>query len=581
MDVFGKLRRLSRRGPAYGWYIVRHVLVARMRFRIVERVEPHRRSRKWLVRVGCLAAAALIGFTLGGWIGCGIGISTAALILAWIGSTDRRAMKRELRHPKAYSREGAEPKTLATGLDLEASRLSGVHDEPATLRETVVLGEIDNDGRVKSKGGDLPFLLPIREENFVPRYRYDLELVAREGEILIRKDYRGDGKALLREASCLSRLGESPAAPGLRSVNRTACTIEKTFVAGPTLRDILVEAGAEILSAHTEHDEQLIRLDQGSRLEAVWRRGQEAFDRALGLSTHDLPENLPVALEDALNSIHAQGVTGCSLTFGNVVFSQPGGQAVFIDFDGARLHRGPRGTAFDLARDRDRRLFNRVYGTSIETEESARKALADELATPYAPIDLGRGLVTRGFWSVDSGTGRWEYLNRDALHNLIRDKRILDLGTHNGVLSLMMLREGARSVTAIEQEPKMAMAAQRLHKILEWRDIRRYDFGVRCTDMRAVLDEDWGTFDLVTAFCSLYYLSEEEMHQVLRRAAEIAPTLVLQAKTDTRADAHDEKATKSSLDFLTRAATEEGWTVAAIHNKPGFSRPVLIAHRAA
>ena len=48
--------------------------------------------------------------------------------------------------------------------------------------------------------------------------------------------------------------------------------------------------------------------------------------------------------------------------------------------------------------------------------------------------------------------------------------------------------------------------------------MRKLNIDVRTGDMRIFLYEDLGRFDVVTAFCSLYYLPEEDMARVIRAA---------------------------------------------------------------
>ncbi|MCB1037591.1 MAG: class I SAM-dependent methyltransferase, partial [Acidobacteria bacterium] len=184
-------------------------------------------------------------------------------------------------------------------------------------------------------------------------------------------------------------------------------------------------------------------------------------------------------------------------------------------------------------------------------------------------------------WSVDSGTGRWDFLNGPALSPLVPGKRVLDLGSHNCVLPLLMLRAGARQVVAVEQSEEVAASARRLQRLFEWRDIATYDLDLRLADMRAMLDSDWGSFDLVSSFCSLYYLEEEEMKRMVRRAAELAPVMVLQAKGDTRSRAPSNKAKKSAPEYLERLLRENGFPEVRSVAPRGFSRPLLIGRKGA
>ncbi len=449
----------------------------------------------------------------------------------------------------------------------EAASRAGGSSEPA------VLGRIDNDGRFLAACGPIPGLDEVTPEAFVPRYRYDLDLVLDGDAVQVRKDFRGDRRAFEREWRSLSVLAGLAGTPAVHRVEEARTVLFKSFVPGQTLRQRLVEAGARILSADTETEAELADLDPAARIEAVWARGRECLPQALA------PGWLR-ALEQRLDAIHRRGVTGFSLSFGNVVLHPETEEPWFIDFDAAETHRGPRGLRFAACRDRDRDLFNRIYGRSLLTEQSAQ-VLAREVATPYAPFDLGHGLASRGFWSVDSGTGRWETVNREPLRDLIQGRRILDLGSYNGLMPLLMLADGARQVVAVERAPEMVDRAGQLRRLLEWRDLRSYDLDLHRADMRAILDSDWGAFYIVTAFCSLYYLDEADMQRVVRKASELAPVMVLQAKTDTDAGAADNKAEKSSLLFLRSLLERHGFPRVSAVAPAGYTRPLLIGRQKA
>ncbi len=478
-------------------------------------------------------------------------------------------------------RQAADPESFRSARDWLPAEIweAALSRRREDLDEPLVLAEVDNDGRVKSADwvhGNLPDTDEVDAETFDPRRRHRLELVVDfkhdDGVILIRKDFLGDKQALRHEWRSLAALSGTPWCPKIYRADEERCHLYKSFVSGPTVRQRLNQAGARILSVDTDDDPELAELAGVARLEAVWKRGRECF--------HVLPDNFFAELEDHINAMHRGRVTGFSLTFGNVVLHQQK-RPWLIDFDLAERHRRARGLVFSVRRDRDRDLYNRIYGRDILTERSARQ-LAKSLSTPYSPFDLGCGVATRGFWSVDSGTGRWEALNRRVLSGLIKTggRRILDLGSYNALMPLLMLQAGAEEVVAVERSSKLVEQGEDLRRLFEWRDMRSYDgLDLRCADMRAILDGDWGTFDLVTAFCSLYYLEEDDMRRMVRRAAELAPILVLQAKTDTRRDAADGKATKSSLEFLTALLERDGLFRCHAVGPANYSRPLLIAER--
>ena len=221
-------------------------------------------------------------------------------------------------------------------------------------RGPIVLGRIDNDGRVLSFCGDLPGFERVDQATFVKRYRYDLDLVLVGNAVLIRKDYRGDRKAFLREWLSLATLGETCCSPVIHHVDEKHLRLFKSFVPGSTLRQRLVESGARILSIETDRDPELDGLSPLERIEAVWARGRGHFGEALGPSLVD-------SLEDRLEAIHGRCVTGFSLSFGNVVLHEESGEPWFIDFDAARVLRRTQSRAFKRCRERDRHLFTRIY----------------------------------------------------------------------------------------------------------------------------------------------------------------------------------------------------------------------------
>jgi SAM-dependent methyltransferase len=267
-------------------------------------------------------------------------------------------------------------------------------------------------------------------------------------------------------------------------------------------------------------------------------------------------------------------VTGVTGAFDDLV-RLPDGSLAFRRLPNARMF--PRQSARYLAtRDADREAFNRRFGAQILTERHVRRALAvhrSEVPAEYryyAPIDFGGGLTIGQVASTDSGTGRWEFFNRAVVAPLVAGKRVVDLGSNNGSLPLMMARDGARSVVGIELTPETAELARLNARILEWRDMRRYNVTVLTGDMRLFLGLDPDSYDIVTAFCSLYYLPWTDMAAIAARAAEAGATLVLQAN-----EAIGSNRPGTASDLL-RLMHDNGYPATTVYAPPGYSRPLLV-----
>lgn len=441
--------------------------------------------------------------------------------------------------------------------------------------QEMVIGRIDNDGRVLGLFGELPGLKNTSEADFEKKRQYLLEIVLINDQVLVRKDFCNNRFSFVREWYNLITLYGQANVPAVYKVDENRFWLYKNLIPGRTIRDILVDADAKILTVQTKNDPELMELNKASRIEAVWGRGRRYIKSSF--SNKFMSE-----LEDQLDKIHACGVTGVSLTFGNIIVDSKNSIPWFIDFDRARVHRSTSGLIFAYRRDQDRVKFNKIYGRDLMTEQSAREALVKHVHDEpgwYAPVEFGGGLTIGGFWSTDSGIGRWKFLNKDVVAPLVVGKRVLDLGCNDGVMSMMMLRSGAREVIGVEISPVFTERAKFVHKIFEWRDMKKYSFHTYNCNMLKILEADWGRFDLVTAFASLYYLQAEDMAKVVRKVSELVPVMILQAKTDTRAEAAEDKARKSSVAFLKELLEDNGFPKVETFGPPNYNRPLLVGRR--
>jgi 2-polyprenyl-3-methyl-5-hydroxy-6-metoxy-1,4-benzoquinol methylase len=280
----------------------------------------------------------------------------------------------------------------------------------------------------------------------------------------------------------------------------------------------------------------------------------------------------PEAVEALMTRAHAANLTGIRRGFAHLV-KLPDGSAAFAQLPGVRRHRS-RGIAFAIDRDVDRQAFNEAYGASILTEASARTLLRDVRAKAtgyrnYAPIDFGGGLTVGRFMSTDSGTGRWDFFNSRVVAPIVKGKRVLDLGSNNGSLLLMMLRAGASAVVGLELTPSIADVARLNARILCWRDMCAYDIQVLTRDMRCFLTEDLGRFDVVTAFCSLYYVPADDMARVIQRAARMGAQLILQANESIGN-------LPAQASVLRNIMAQNGYPIVTVYEEQDFVRPLLV-----
>jgi SAM-dependent methyltransferase len=297
-----------------------------------------------------------------------------------------------------------------------------------------------------------------------------------------------------------------------------------------------------------------------------------AIDRAA------IPGHAVDDLVAQVEALHRSAIAGVDDALDRVAFDAATGRLAFADLKDARQYPSRRSLAFAHRRDLDRCALNARFGLSLWTEASVRAALADLRAaildawdTDYAPIDFGMGLSVGTFAKTDSGTGRWDCFNGPVLAPLVAGKRVIDLGCNNGAMPIMMLRSGAVEVVGVERNPDLARAARLVCEIAAWRDVAPYRFEIRQDDMRVFASGACGRFDVVTAYCSLYYLPHDQMVEVARVARAMHAQLVLQGNTAFGGD--------GTAEGLAAVMREAGYRDPSIVRFKGFGRPLVIGDR--
>jgi hypothetical protein len=271
-------------------------------------------------------------------------------------------------------------------------------------------------------------------------------------------------------------------------------------------------------------------------------------------------------VERLMNRAHAAGITGVSCSFGNLVRTTEGTLA-FGDLTRARKHH-PSSVYFIASRDADRQAFNQTFGQSLPTESTTRQSLR-ELDSRRSQHHAGSSSPTP--WT---GASRWrpgpcDFYDQRTIAPLIAGKRVLDLGSNNPSLPVAMLRAGAREVVAVEFMPSAAEVSEPNARILSWRDVHPYDTQVLSGDMRLFLSEDLGSFDVVTALCSLSFLPDADMARIIRKAASMNAVLILQANDEI------DSLPAKTLD-LHRLMRDNGYPEVQVHTREGVTQPLLV-----
>lgn len=168
----------------------------------------------------------------------------------------------------------------------------------------------------------------------------------------------------------------------------------------------------------------------------------------------------------------------------------------------------------------------------------------------YQPVDFGDGIiadVTRPpFWepapefNSERGLAKWNFIVKRNLPKLT-NKRVLDLGCNNGIISLQLYREGAKEVIGVDRDefihqktypelPSQNIVAQAefVKKAFELKENIEFNVKYIPADIVDIEKLNLGRFDIILALCVLYH-EMERMPQILNKLSEITDFIVLQS----------------------------------------------------
>ena len=331
----------------------------------------HKLQKRQLVLWGGLGFAILVFMTLSLLVGSLVALMGLLFLgglgwLSWVIAlrVHLTRLQRRARILTEEARAQDTPKTFTAWAQwpVEPSTREAVESARASYSgEEILLAHIDADGRVQVWFGDLPGFTSVNEDDFVETYRFQSDIVLVDDKVLVRKDYRGDRRAFTREWYTLGFLYGNVNVPAVYKADIERCILYKNLIPGRALNHVLVEAGARILLAQTREDPELAGLNPAERIETVWARGRNVFSSCFSREFVD-------EIERQLDKIHACGVTGASLTFGNIIVDAWEGKPWFIDLEGAQAYRSTRSPAFAFRRNQDREKFKQIYGRHISTQ---------------------------------------------------------------------------------------------------------------------------------------------------------------------------------------------------------------------
>jgi Methyltransferase domain len=434
--------------------------------------------------------------------------------------------------------------------------------------EEITLADIDQDGFLLARFKQLWPAPRVAADAFLPRSRFELAAVDHDGWIGVRKDFQGNRTAFVNELEAALDLAAAGCrVPAILGVDFERPSITFAYINGGVVRETLARAGAPM----RDRD-----LGPGRATLSDRRIQRERREAGRGLVDKVLEPETIARIGQTLLAIHRAGYTVEDVKYGNIIIEATK-TPYFIDCERALpLHRFSPATATYL-RDRDAEKLNELFGTDLLTRKVLRKFRLPGNAAVYSPFYAGAGIWWGRIWNPDLGILRWRHILADYLP-VPRGGRVLDLGANNGFNALQMLRAGANEVIGVEIDPGAIEQGLFVKRIFEWADNTEYRFSYIHGSHSDVGAMNLGRFDLVTAFCTLYYLSSAAMRKTVSDLAKLTDLLVLQCNNERSIERSDpETYTKASLSFNVELVRNNGFPNVTVVELRGSNRPLVIA----
>lgn len=451
-------------------------------------------------------------------------------------------------------------------------------EEKTTTSGEVVLGDIDQTGLLYSYFGQINDLPVIDKDVFRPRYRFKLKVVLLNGRVGVKKDYNGNKFAFVNELRALSLLNKAKCnIPAIMAIDFDDFTITFSYVKGIFLHDAIARLEAETIYKDQDDNFNLIRLISGQRRSRDIQPGKCDLDGIL----NDDQVNL---LYDELQKIHRARIVLKDIKYGNIVVEGKSSRPYIVDFDFTRYYPSTPKSIFAFLKDRDIERFNKLFSTeylTFKTIKAKTKSVdSDFIKGWYAPAYFGAGARIGRLWDCNVGYGRWNYLLSKHLPSL-SGKRVMDLGANNAFNSLQMLRAGASQAMAVELETDNIERGMFAKAAFEWSDSKHYDLQYIHANMKDVPSMDIGKCDVVIALCSLYYLNDEQIADVVRYVSTLTDLFFVQCNISPTVLRGDECIrTKSSVQYNLDVLGTNGFSSTKVVAPKGYTRPLIIAQKA-
>ncbi len=223
--------------------------------------------------------------------------------------------------------------------------------------DEVAIAEIDQDGFLLSHFGLIRNVPTVSEKQFLVRKRSSLKLVAINGYVGVKKDYKGNKLSFVNEIRALYNLGLAGCnVPAIMDVDFDNLTLTLSYILGSVLREELAKRGAVLRDRDVDNNPDFVRLNPK---EKRLKRIQEGKRVLYNVIDSQFVEDLFTEL----NKIHASGFILNDIKYGNIIIEKKSGKPYLIDFEAVRRYPNLGKNSFRILRNQNIKKFNLHFDT--------------------------------------------------------------------------------------------------------------------------------------------------------------------------------------------------------------------------
>ena len=221
----------------------------------------------------------------------------------------------------------------------------------------VVIGEIDQDGFLLSHFGLIKNVPTVLKKQFLVRKRFNLQLVAINGYVGVKKNYKGNKMSFVNEIKALHNLGLAGCnVPAIMNVDFNNLTLTYSYILGPVLREELAKSGAVLRDRDIDNNPDFLDLGpKEKRLKWIQEGKRLLYD----VIDPQFTENLLIQL----NKIHASGLILHDIKYGNIIIEKRSGMPYLVDFETACFYPNIRKKFFRILCNQDIEELNLHFDT--------------------------------------------------------------------------------------------------------------------------------------------------------------------------------------------------------------------------